>query len=57
MHQKGSLCIGRGPIALEDGLKKQIRALTKFQVNLVIPKQYLWLYFNQRRGYVFMGGF
>ena len=35
-----------------------IRVLTKFQVNLVIPEeQYLWLYFNQRRGYVYIGAF
>jgi len=33
----------------------KLRVLTKFQANLVIPKHYLWLYFNQRRGYVYKG--
>jgi len=31
-------------------ISDQRRVLTKFQINLVIPKkQYLWLYFNQGR--------
>ena len=51
----GMLCIGMSPNALEDGLRGKMRVLTKFQVNLVIPKGYLWLFFNQREGYVFRG--
>jgi len=57
----------RFPIAISDrrrvnwfggGLNGVMRVLTKFQVNLVIPEeQYLWLYFNQRREYVFIWGF
>jgi len=37
--------------------EEKIRVLTKFQANLVIPKHYLWLCFNQRRGYVYKGNF
>jgi len=51
MHRKGSNRIG-------EGFYEVIRVLTKFQVNLVILKeQYLWLYSNQRRGYVKYMGF
>jgi len=43
MHRKESF-------ALEDSLRGKMRVFTKFQVNLVIPKGYLWLFFNQREG-------
>jgi len=43
MHQKGSNRIRRW-------LKKQIRVLTKFQVNLVIPKALFMVIFQPKEG-------
>ena len=46
----GNLCRVRGPKQWKMVKKGKMRALTKFLANLVIPKAYLWLYFNQREG-------
>ena len=50
MHRKGSE-------AWKEGFMRKMRALTKFQANLVIPK-YTYGYFSTRwRGYVYRGAF
>ena len=43
MHRKGSN-------GFRNGLKKQIRVLTKFQVNLVIPKALFMVIFQPKEG-------
>lgn len=52
------ILIGRGFLRSEEGFMHRRRVLTKFQVNLVIPKNNTYGYIStKRQGYVFMGVF